>query len=53
MKGREPWLGLVSIAGLVTMLLGERWVDVVGFALVVTPLVYGGVSWVRARRRES
>ncbi|WAS94977.1 hypothetical protein [Nannocystis punicea] len=53
MKGREPWLGLVTIAGLVAMLLGEGLVDAAGLAAAAVPLGYGGQAWWRARRSRS
>lgn len=51
MKGREPWLGLATIAGLMWMLLGDGLHDLAGLVLAVVPLAYGGVAWSRARRR--
>ncbi|MCY0990558.1 hypothetical protein OV203_25675 [Nannocystis sp. ILAH1] len=50
MKNREPWLGLLTVAGLTAMLLGEGLVDVAGLAVAVVPLAYGGLAWRRARR---
>lgn len=51
MKGREPWLGLATVAGLCIMLLGEGLTDVLGLGLAVVPLVYGIGKWRGASER--
>jgi hypothetical protein len=53
MKGREPWLGLATIAGLAIMLFAEGPTDAAGLALAALPGVYGVVAWRRARRARA
>lgn len=51
MRGREPWFGLVSAAGLGVMLVSEGLLDVLGLAVAVAPLIYAAVAVLRASRR--
>lgn len=53
MKGREPWLGLATIARLVVMLCAEGAVDVIGLSLALVPIAYAGLAWRRARRNRA
>lgn len=49
MKTWQPWFGLLAAGGLVVMLLGEGWVDVLGFVLAAAPFAYGLAAWWRHR----
>ena len=49
MKKWQPWLGLASGLGLVLMLVGEGFVDALGFAVSVAPLALGVGAWLRHR----
>ena len=53
MKAWQPWFGLASGAGLLAMLVGEGWVDGVGFAVAAAPLLLGLGAWLRHRGRGS
>lgn len=48
MNHREPYLGFLTAVGLVVLLLGEGWVDLVGLLLAAAPLGYGLIRWLRA-----
>ena len=49
MRHWEPWFSLLAASGLVVMLVGEGWGDLAGFAIAVSPLVYGLAAWFRRR----
>ncbi len=53
MKGREPWLGLATIAGLGILLLGEGAIDALGLGLAAVPLAYGLAKWRAGTKRAS
>lgn len=45
MKTWQPWFGLLAASGLVVMLLGEGWLDALGFVISAAPLAYGFAAW--------
>lgn len=45
LKGREPWLGLVTLLGLVVMLLVDGVLEVAGLLLTLVPLIWGLLAW--------
>lgn len=49
MRPWQPWFGLSSAVGLGVMLLGEGWLDALGFAVAVAPLAHGAVALWRHR----
>lgn len=49
MKGREPWLGLTTIAGLALMLVAEGLADAVGLVVAAIPVIYAAVAVRQAR----
>lgn len=52
MNKREPWVSLVSAAGLIVMLIGDGAADIIGLLIAAAPLVYG-FGAVLVRRDES
>ena len=51
MRGRETWLGLLTLIGLMLLLIGDGLLDVFGFVLVIGPMLAALFAWVRHRAR--